>query len=273
MHLVFDFDGTITQQDTIGELAQAAIDLQKRRHGLDLNSKWNRVVADYMSDYQAYKDSFKPAENARRSVAEELRFLAGLKDVEAASLARVEDSGVFSTLERGDLFQLGVDAVRTGKVAIRNGFEETVALAANNGWNISIISVNWSRAFIQGVLHPHSHIRVVSNDISPDGKIEGPRFLGTPLTTAPDKTKALGHLADNEGDKVIYFGDSPTDLECLLKGGVIIAFDESSSLLQTLRRVGVHASHVGSLQQEASLLWARDFHEVLQSVLLDDIRT
>lgn len=268
MQLVFDFDGTVTQADTIGGLAQAAIKLQKHRHGLELEATWRQVVQDYLSDYQAYKASFEPAESARSNVDQELKFLAGLKGVEEASLARVASSGVFSRLERADLFQMGADSVRNGDVVVRGGFQELVALAEERGWGVSIVSVNWSGAFIQGVLRSHSAIRVVSNEISPDGTIRGPPFLGSQLTTAPDKTKALGHLAAETDEKMIYFGDSTTDMSCLLKGGVVISNDESSSLLQTFRRVGIDVPHVGN-QQDGTISWARDFREVLQSSVLD----
>lgn len=268
MYLVLDFDGTITRNDTIAVLAQAALDFHKERQGLDLGAKWRQVVQAYLHNYQTYKVDYETNESDRRSPAQELRFLAGLGNVEKASLARVKSSGVFSGLERHHLFQMGVDAVQRGDVVVRDGFGELLALAGQNGWEVSIISVNWSRAFIEGVLHPHS-IKVLSNDISSDGTIEGPRSLGRQLTTSFDKAEALKNLAGNKG-KMLYFGDSATDLECLLQGGVVISTDETSTLLQTLRRVGIQVPHVANPQNGADIVWAHDFREVLDSDFLHE---
>lgn len=273
MHLIFDFDGTITRKDTISELVASAINRlpTRRHHGLQV--AWDKVVQDYLADYKHYATSHRPVEAERTSVAQEVRFLAGMKRVEEASLDRVGSSGVFAGLKPEELYRMGVDAVDNGRVVIRDGFKEIVELAGQRGWQTDIISVNWSSAFIRGVLHPH-RIYVTANDASTDGRIHGPERMDSRLTTSPDKLQALIHVAAAAGapGRVLYFGDSATDMECLLRqGGVAIAADEESSLLQTLRRVGVEVPHAGRRQDgRANICWARDFGEVLASELLQE---
>ncbi|OAQ72777.1 haloacid dehalogenase-like hydrolase [Pochonia chlamydosporia 170] len=268
MRLVFDFDGTITQRDTIGELAQAAVNIQRRRTARDLQPAWDHAVKAYLQDFESYKTSFNPPESKRRDVASEKRFLSGMKGAEEASLSRVSESGIFAGLGPDDLFQMGVDAVSSGRVAVAEGFEELLNWAKSRGLDVDIISVNWSTSFIKGVLHPH-RLRVVANDIAESGQIHGPQSTGSRITTAPDKLKALQQIVPT-GQQLLYFGDSTTDLECLLYShGVVMAKDGTSSLLSTLSRIGIDVPHIGSLQENtnAKLFWACDFRQVQSGIL------
>ena len=269
MHLVFDFDGTITEKDTISDLANAGLDFQKIQQGYDLKATWDGVVNAYLDDCKQYKENYFPKEDDRRAVQDEVDFLGGLRTVESASLERVESSGLFAGLEPIGLFQMGVDAIESKKVAIREGFREIVELASQRGWTVGVISVNWSRSFIRGVLHQFD-LHVIANEISNDGKIHGPDFLGRRLTNSAGKLEALRHEFAPNGEKTIYFGDSPTDLECLLKGGVVIADNDSCSLIQALRRIGFEAPHVDSHKDDSQgdIFWATNFRQVIDSGLL-----
>ncbi|KAF5023583.1 hypothetical protein F66182_4341 [Fusarium sp. NRRL 66182] len=268
MHLVFDFDGTITQQDTIGELARSAIELQRNKHGHDLQASWDQVVQSYVADYRHYRDNHPSPEDTRKSLDEEIHFLSGMKNVEETSLERVAKSRIFAGLDAGTLSQAGADAVREGRIKIRDGFVDMMNLAGERGWGASVISVNWSRAFIRGALQPHT-LEVIANEPATDGVITGPEFLGGRMTNMGEKREALRHLVKEKEGKVVYFGDSTTDMECLLAGGVVISQDEESSLLRTLRRVGVSVPHVGE-KSGGKIFWARDFREVLESGLLNE---
>ncbi|KAL7816269.1 haloacid dehalogenase-like hydrolase domain-containing protein [Trichoderma gracile] len=309
MNLIFDFDGTITARDTIFQLAQSAISLQAQRSSSSsssspnnnntsgnppLQTKWDAIVQAYADQHAAYAESFSPPKHERCTPAQELAYLASLKDTENASLDRVDGSGLFGGLTSEDLFRMGRQSVESGDVVVRDGFVEMVQLAREKGWRVGVISVNWSQAFIQGVLHPVGEgIPIVTNCISSDGTIHGPEGFngGVRLTTSRDKANVLGELLAKEeeqqllhsssssssGSPTVYFGDSTTDMECLLKHhGIVIAADaQSSSLLQTLERVGVSVPHVGSVQDGgddgANIAWARDFREVLESRVLERI--
>ncbi|KAL6872311.1 hypothetical protein HDV57DRAFT_520300 [Trichoderma longibrachiatum] len=293
MNLIFDFDGTITAKDTIFQLAQSAISLQTQRSSSNnnenspLQTKWDDIVRTYAAQHAAYAESFSPPQHERRSPAQELAYLASLGATENASLDRVDGSGLFGGLTPEDLFRMGRESVEQGHVVVRDGFVEMVRLAREKGWRVGVISVNWSAAFIRGVLHPLGEgMPVVTNCIARDGTIRGPEGFngGVRLTTSRDKANVLGELLAKEEEQLrsssgcpttVYFGDSTTDMECLLKHhGIVIAADaQSSSLLQTLERVGVSVPHVGSVQdgEGANIAWARDFREVLESGMLERI--
>ncbi|CAM1507086.1 Fc.00g067270.m01.CDS01 [Cosmosporella sp. VM-42] len=265
MHLVFDFDGTITHEDTISELARSALAFQKS-NGQDLEAEWEEVVQEYVNDLKRYHREYPVPEDERTSVGEELKFLSGLKEVEEMSLGRVSRSGVFKGLEEGLLRKAGTEAVQSGRVRIRDGFEEVLSLAERKGWSVGVISVNWSRSFIQGVLEPHN-LDIMANELSQDGEIEGPEFLGCMLSNGCEKRQALRHITGEKQDKVLYFGDSTTDMECLIAGGVVISDKPESLLWQTMKRVGIELPHVGEREDE-KVSWARNFREVLESGLL-----
>ena len=268
MHLIFDFDGTITQKDTIAVLVNSALDWHKER-GQDLASRWDDAVAAYIEDTKALKESFKPIEAERRSLEEERKFLTAQYEVDEASLNRVSASGIFADIIAPDYFRFGQEAVVSGNVVIRPGFQELVTLAAKRDWKVHIISISWSHHFIAGVLGSFDETLIISNDPSNDGKIEGPGFLQRRLTGTQDKLEALQHVTANAADRVVYFGDSVNDIECLLRGGIVIADDEDTSLLRTLRRVGVQTSRLSLQTANANLTWAKDFTEFIKANDLD----
>ena len=116
--------------------------------------------------------------------------------------------------------------------------------------------------------------RVVANAVV-KGVVEGPGELGREvLVTAGDKVRAMRLLREGRDvkERVVYFGDSPTDLACLVEAdwGVVIADDGGSKLLKTLERIGLEVPHVGE-GRESRLVWARDFQEVLESGVMDEI--
>lgn len=271
-HLVFDFDGTITKKDTIATLAEAGIAAQRRRHGSNLKPTWDQVVQAYMADYNAHKTNYKPAEQERTSLQQETAYLAGLKNAEEASLDRVGRSGIFAGLQESDFMQFGQDAARDGAIELRDGFGKIVQLAREKGWRVSALSVNWSRQFISGVLGQQD-ITIVANSIDEDGIIHGPDELedDSRLTSSADKLRVLKQISHGgEDGRVVYFGDSTTDLECLLYDrGVVIASDAETSLMKTLQRIDMPAAHASKRTHER-LQWATTFDEVVEFGVLEE---
>lgn len=282
MRLIFDFDGTITEKDTISTLARAALTHQNDYHSVDLAGAWDDVVRAYVSDYKGYCESYEIPETQRTTVDAELAFLSGSGHVELASLDRIARSGVFRQLESSHLFEMGKAAVGDGRIVVRDGFADVIELAKVKGWTVGVISVNWSRAFIAGALDGLvSPLSIIANDFAPDGSVLGPESLDShPLTNGTGKLnvlegdESLRHAGQGTGTTV-YFGDSTTDMECLLRGGgagngggVAIASDENgSNLISTLRRVSLPVPHVtaAATNSDSGVYWARNFREVIDS--------
>ncbi|OLN94237.1 putative aminopyrimidine aminohydrolase, mitochondrial [Colletotrichum chlorophyti] len=276
LSLVLDFDGTITTKDTIGTLAEIGLRFQQQR-GIDLSSTWQQILADYSRDHADNIRKYKPVADNRQSLTEELIFLRGLKEVELRSVERVEKSGIFRDITQEDLIKAGDEARREGRVKLRDGFAELMDTAKENGWSVSVVSVNWSRSFIQGVLSAYA-FDVVANEIELSGAIFGPDIFGVPtretiMTTCADKVQALRILvtrqrADDEA-ALVYFGDSTSDLECLLETrGVVISTTADSSLMKTLARVGFNVPRAKDRSGSSRIVWASTFEEVLGSGFL-----
>jgi len=277
---MFDFDGTITVKDTIGVLAAGAVDWQRTKRGREYSATWDGVVQAYLDDLKRFQASYDPPESQRKSFAREMEYLEAVRPVEHASLARVAESLVFEGLEERDLLEIGAAARESGRVTVRNGFADLLNLARERDWPVGILSVNWSSSFIRGMLRdldPDRTIRLYANEIAANGKIQGPQAY---------EDQGRGPLVDAAGKRTlcndghyIYFGDSATDLACLVehKGIVICDDPSSSSLMATLSRLedAVTPQHVKDAAVDFQgadaefLFWARDFREVIDSGALE----
>ncbi|AEO54443.1 hypothetical protein MYCTH_2297033 [Thermothelomyces thermophilus ATCC 42464] len=346
--LLLDFDGTITQHDTLASLVALAIDAtssctvaggqdqtavaaqqqqQKQKQKQKQRALWDQIVRDYVAAHRVHVAGYSAAakaEERRTALRQELAFLESAREVERASVTRVSRAGFFAGLDAAALEELGREAVRLaaatatttttssslsglengggdggdgdgssssssradgsleekreGAVRLRKGVGEFLEQQGKDGWDLAVVSVNWSREFIRGVVEAGCSRgrggerikRVVANGIRfPSGQVEGPEELGgEPLVTAGDKLRAMESLRQRLADeKVVYFGDSTTDLACLMEAdlGVVMADDAESKLLNTLRRVGGEVPHVAEAKSDSKLVWARDFDEVLHS--------
>ncbi|PQK08889.1 hypothetical protein BB8028_0001g09610 [Beauveria bassiana] len=180
--------------------------------------------------------------------------------------------------------RIGADAVANGDVQLRPGLARLVARAREKGWSVSVVSVNWSSEFIRGVVGDvlrddgdgdgdGDGDEVVSNSTrEEDGAIRGPDVLeGALLVTAPDKALAMQRLrGGGGGGPLVYFGDSTTDLACLMeadRGVVLAAAEGEGALLTTMKRLGLE---VPSVEAKKKMGWARTFDEVLDSGFLSE---
>lgn len=165
--------------------------------------------------------------------------------------------------------------------------------------SVHILSVNWSASYIRGVLSREDISSIIANDINPaDGSVNGLPAISDDIApgdwpgvfaVGSDKLSALRCLHrqqqkanPKQSVEVVYFGDSTTDLECLLEfGGIVISpkaelaqrtdtktTDHSrtavngSDLLHVLQTsLNYNVPHVSEYKDE-SICWARDFAEI-----------
>ena len=188
---------------------------------------------------------------------------------------------------KGDWHSFGVNAVKDGLVEARKGIEE---FGSSKRGICGIISVNFSRDFVRGVVGAVSPslegIDVVANVPNAAGVLGGFNISdkGQPrevIATSDGKLAAMKELLGywrktgvlgEEAPPPVYVGDSGTDLECLMKDGVIgivISEDGESSLMETLKRIGVEVIPIKDFREreEKSVYWAHDFTEIVHSPL------
>lgn len=282
--LILDFDGTITTKDTISVIAKSAISFHLI-NGEDKNATWKGIVDDYGVDYEEFLKGYAPATEDRRTVDKEIAFYRALRDVEERSFVRVGDRGIFAGISEEDWEKFGAEAVRSEEVCIRRGFAEFVREVTNRGGQWGVVSVNFSKAFIRGVLgaldSDFREVELLANQPDKNGVLKGPILrdgsAGELMTTSDAKLSSMKDflisLGGSKINKAVYIGDSGTDIECLMGPGVIgiiMTADQNSSLMQMMQRIGVGVSHVDNFEKEKEakeVYWARDFTEILRSPL------
>ncbi|KAL1853252.1 hypothetical protein Daus18300_011820 [Diaporthe australafricana] len=318
LELVFDFDGTITQNDSIASVLDAALSYHKANSSPkaadSLTDAWHHVVKSYMTDLDAYHKSFDPAtQDSQLTSLETARVLFSnqpRRQIEEASQSRVKEAGLFSGVPLDHLFQSGHEHRDRNTVELRDGFSNFTRLiqsrsAVEETANIQILSVNWSASYIRGVLSREGISSVIANETNPaDGSINALPPIDhdgasgdwpSVLAVGADKLSALRCVyrqlqagRPKLPVEIICFGDSTTDLECLLEFGGIVISPESeiaqrprpettnsnntgfnwSELLHVLRtRLRHNVPHVSEHKDEL-VCWARDFTEIKDSSFL-----
>ncbi|KAJ2991469.1 hypothetical protein NUW58_g2498 [Xylaria curta] len=266
-----------------GHLLEIAAQEQERG---DLSSRWDDVVRAYISDYKSHVSSYAPCASDRQCVEDEIAFLRSQKHVETRSLGRINECALFRGISRDAFREAGRELVRNGTVRLRPGFVSFIRAALAKGWRVNVVSVNWSAAFIEGACgFAEGEVCVVANEVrQDDGAVVGPGVLAKDallvdertdlcrsLTNSCDKRDAVREVMckhDVSGKPFFYFGDSTTDMECLLEAarGVVVADDDTSTLINTLRRIGKRVPHVRDAEASEELVWASNFEEVMGSI-------
>ncbi|KAA8900834.1 HAD-like domain-containing protein [Sphaerosporella brunnea] len=235
-HLLLDFDETLTISDTITALASTAYHL--RPSHLPPLPPWQHFVDAYTRDYTAHT-RLHP-KSSRKTKAQEFAFLDSLLPVESASIRRIEAAGVFKGLRSGDVEKAG-ESVR-----LREGAGRVFEAAKKRGVRTTVLSVNWSRAWIRGALEKAAPggLEVVSNDLCTDESGVATGMLSRPvggdvgIWTAGHKERCMRSCCCDEQDGVtVYVGDSCTDLMCLLLADVGVVVGDK--LDEVCGRIGV----------------------------------
>lgn len=163
IHLVLDWDGTLTRKDTLALVGKIGY----QHHGRSMRTEpsslpqWSDLVNAYMVDFSAHQSSYSPKPEARRSIKEERDWLASLAPIENASVTRVQNSGLFNGVTANDVQLTASEAVESGELVLRHGWASLFDLVCGkhneisgdaNPSKISILSVNWSERFIRHAL-------------------------------------------------------------------------------------------------------------------------
>lgn len=283
-HIVLDFDGTITTEDTIENIAQAAIKWRKTSEGgrVDMTEAWQQIKANYAHDLGEYHH--QSDNSKRRSWCSELRYLRGLRQVEFRSTQRLEKLEFFKQFakDKSRLVEAGREDVETGRVKLREGFTELLQQRDKlpGPVQLHIVSLNWSVSYIRGVLGhlgPNAISTVTANEIDAEGSII-PGYArelgeGNLLLTGEDKVWAADRIIRSlHGVCDLYIGDSPGDLACLRAfGGIAIApggVNEpgDTPLIEALNRIQGSVCHIHDVSKEsktAKAHWAHSFEDVL----------
>ncbi|KAL8778805.1 MAG: hypothetical protein Q9213_007240 [Squamulea squamosa] len=309
IHLILDFDGTLTTTSTLPLIYDIGARLNP------FSPSWHSISRAYVDDYNELKASYS---KQRTTLSQELDWLEHLRVIEYRSIARVEATKVFRGVTKDVVHAAAGETTKDKKVELRRGWDKMVNNVLEAEGKVAVVSVGWSAAFIRGCLNTAlrlvrpdredgtlekrfyiEHIDVRANEVldDEDGNME--RYWKAAasddkarILTAADKFRAMTDMVGRDHDQrpcqlVIYVGDSPTDLECLLHADIGICLygeanmmtREQRELRETLDRVRLGCRWIGTMKEDDIkppstsrvhnnlLWWARDFDEICRSLL------
>ncbi|KAF1815178.1 hypothetical protein P152DRAFT_456228 [Eremomyces bilateralis CBS 781.70] len=256
IHLVLDWDGTLTMRDTMSFLSKLPVVSSTSTASGHANDPagpqgWDDLVAAYLDDFRQHQEAYTPAPDQRLSATEESKWLASLKGVEGRSAARALRADFFKGTTETDLHNLAKDLIESGELQLRDGWD-SVLLEGSKSMNqpsafdqvkISILSINWSAAFIRHcLLEAARSYQNVNNDALTRAidhiEISANEFVcgshpstgsGKHIMTSDDKHSQFRTMtgAQSASDREsafdnynIYVGDSSTDFDCILDADV-----------------------------------------------------
>lgn len=280
VHWILDWDGTITQHDTLDTLVSIAASTKPDAPVLD---EWKRVSEAYMADYTAALEKLAPGGDLPKTVQADRKLLQALASVEQTSLDRVSASGIFAGLTRARISDGAKSVIGSKKVELRNGFVKFLQHTRDRRDALDLLSVNWSRHFIASCLSAGgapidpkavyaNELDGIENDDVTSGKISPDSSAAMKIICSSDKLTYLSRLrARDSATPTVYIGDSWTDLECLVAAdlGICMRASPPSSAQQTLaarlHSLGIPCPHLldRHAADGAHVVWARDFSEIL----------
>lgn len=137
VHLIVDWDGTLTTSSTLPLIAQIGYN----RNASSALPSWKLISEAYLSDYRGHASAYKPAASDRKTVKQELEWLESLRDVERKSMERAEVAGIFKGVETKDVQRAAEQAVREGRVVLREDGVRMVKKVLQDGGKVGVISV------------------------------------------------------------------------------------------------------------------------------------
>lgn len=203
IHLILDFDGTITTQDTIALLTEVACDIVARKGQERLNHQnlWNSCVAKYRSALENHPD-IQPFKEKRTTIEQEISYQRAILAIEQESVSRCGEIGLFKGVSVKAWREAGYRVCQDSRLKIMPGFrtmvEKVQSLGGGTGrWGV--VSVNWCRDFLKGVLGfalggdtKSEWVPVLSNEIvEQTGFIVGPMFGPAPYSGVAVNTQPV----------------------------------------------------------------------------------
>jgi phosphoglycolate phosphatase-like HAD superfamily hydrolase len=290
LHLVLDFDGTLTTSDTLAHVASIGY-TETHSHSPKPGLKpWSEIVSAYLSNLKAHTDAYPTPPSQRTTLAAEVAWLNSLLPIEQASAERALDAGIWDNVNAGHVIWTAREAFRNNELALRPGWNDLVtwviSLSPDVGFQegkLSILSVNWSRwwvfcalgsavEFELGLGHDPIELALtkvctVANELpgiasfvkSMAKASKNYRGKAVEMRTSGDKLKFLRELRRHDDELMVYVGDSTTDLECLVDADIgICVRDEimgssQRELAETLKRLDIKVTRLSEASTDERL--------------------
>lgn len=216
--VVLDFDETVTTADTIGMISAVPYSKGTACH------PWTHYTTIYSDAYREFtRTAPEPI-----SFTDEIHYQSRLRAVEMASVAELNSTRLFKGLTAADLSAVGRE------VPIRGAAVAFLRACKIAGLTTAILSVNWTSLHMRSALEAHGCEvdRYYVNELEMEGGKTTGRWSGRDIRTGNDKLEVIRELKA-EFDRVVYVGDSRTDLLALAEAdlGMVVP---GSKLLENI---------------------------------------
>lgn len=219
---VVDWDETITKEDTIKLVAQAAYSKKQ-----EYEPKFDHFVDIYLKAFDEYNEEFQTKYGKRDTIEKELKFQTGMQNVEMSSINEIRRLKLFEGVTDQE-FQAQAD-----NVTLRPNFTDFLARCQELKIPVIILSVNWTKLIMEAVLKScgykeNEFLKIIVNELEfRNGICTGNFNKSISVRTGLDKLNIVNDLIKKHG-KTCFIGDSMTDLLSLIDSDIGIAIEEGS---------------------------------------------
>lgn len=255
--LVCDFDETITQNDTICEIANLAYEkraetgkcpnppncptLSSNDSDEECPPPWLHFVELYFKEYKEHIKRWCE-QHSEDTLQDHFKMLGSLKMVENKSIDRIEKYGCLKgvcydgLIEKGKSVKKRNDVLNVLRKFISKKQQNCENFLSHSTFNddvkshiernLYIISTNWSKDLILGSLfelaseNKFNKNNIFSNDLIYDNNCSVGK-LDRKVLCALDKLEIFDQLNTSKSNLSVYIGDSDTDLPCLCEYNII----------------------------------------------------
>ena len=230
--LALDFDNTLSERDTIGDIVQLAAESRPPKEAKAFLATWTRAANAY---HQERTRIIKQALRRPRLDAPLQERVQAFYDVldpfERRALDAVEEAGLLAGIERGALREAG------RRAPMRIGALETVARWEASGGRAAVVSANWSEDLAREAA---GIADVRANTLEFDRRGVSTGRIRRRIVAAMDKRDCIRAMRAGAG-RVVYAGDSLNDIPALLEAdaGFLVGNKAEAELLCGALRIPV----------------------------------
>lgn len=263
--LIADFDGTVSEVDTLGLLVQNAAkhratageagaqpSFLEWRETVEWYSKQHaRIVNEWLTNDSGGTPGTEDNLEVHPDLAGLRRFLDAAEVLEYDATHRVIERKFLSGLTKETLRKIG------RSVQLRSGVFTLMEAMRAIGVKIEILSANWSKTFIQGAMGEMCD-QIVTNSLVFDKSGRSTGDIHLRVISAQDKLKhflkrkSTGnhftpsqhvkeqyHTLQPQKGQTLYIGDSVTDLLAILEADVGVLIGTKQTAVQAMKRFGI----------------------------------
>ena len=234
--LIADFDGTVTQKDTISPLVLTAA--ENRSDQDQFLEQWEQVVQWYVSQQESNVQRWIATSESSNHLID---FLESFKPIEEESLRRVTQQKFLRGLTKHDLKKLGCNVLkREGVAKVLKGLQVSAV-------EIEILSANWSKTLIQSAMGELCD-QIWTNYLVFDDFNKSTGEIRQNVTSAQDKLSFFERHRSKIG-KTLYIGDSITDFLAILSADIGVLIGDNHVARQVIDYFGISTVSITNNQE------------------------